>query len=216
MHEILYAGAGSNLTEARKAAVAEVNGKRIGFLSYSLTFPEEFWASDTSAGTCFPYASFVYKDVARLKNKTDFVIVACHWGQELRTTPKKYQVELAHNLIDNGADVILGHHPHVVQGIEFYKGKLIAYSLGNFVFASYSERAKDSMMLQLNLSNEPIMKARIVPINVYNREVDFQPVPLTGDSRDAFLQRMISMSEELNSVPVGINKDGDIEMIVNR
>lgn len=216
LHEILYAGAGSNLTEARQATIAEVNGKRIGFLSYSLTFPEEFWASDTSAGTCFPYASFVYKDVARLKNKTDFVIVACHWGQELRTTPKDYQVELAHNLIDNGADVILGHHPHVVQGIEFYKGKLIAYSLGNFVFASYSERARDSMMLQISLSNEAIMKARIVPINVYNREVDFQPVPLTGDGRHAFLQRMLLMSQELNSIPVGINNDGDIEMIVNR
>ncbi|MGH1366633.1 MAG: CapA family protein [Calditrichia bacterium] len=216
LHEIKYAGAGSNLTVAREAAIEEVNGRRVGFLSYTLTFPEEFWASDTSAGTCFPYESFAFKDVARLKSKTDFVIVACHWGQELRTTPKPYQVKLAHRLINNGADVVLGHHPHVVQGIEFYKGKMIAYSLGNFVFASYSERVKDSMLLQFSLGDEDVMKARIVPINVYNAVVDFQPVPLKGKARTAFLERMKIMSQELNSVPIGINNDGDIEMIVNR
>jgi poly-gamma-glutamate synthesis protein (capsule biosynthesis protein) len=210
-NQIRYAGAGVNLAEARKPAILEIKEKKIGFLAYSLTFPEEFWASDSTPGTCFPYDTFVFKDVAALDKETDFVIVSCHWSQELLEYPKKYQINLAHRFIDNGADLILGHHPHVLQGIEWYKGKLIAYSLGNFIFGSYSEKAKDSMLLKITLQADDSIIAQVLPIKVYNKEVEFRPVPLAGEEKQDFIYNLAKLSMELNPSPIGINSDGKIK-----
>lgn len=209
---IHYAGAGMNITQAREAATWRVGNRNIAFVAYSLTFPEEFWASDTSAGTCFPSHTFVYKDIRRLNAENDLVIVSCHWGQELLNTPKEYQVKLAHKLIDAGADLILGHHPHVIQGIEFYMGKLIAYSLGNFIFGSYSEIATESMILKIQIAEDNSISCKIVPINVYNAEIDFQPSPLNGEKREHFFRTIKDLSWELNNTPIVIRSDGEIKI----
>ena len=214
-NNIFFAGAGMELEEARKAAKFSIKGQKIAFVAYSLTFPEEFWATDTSAGTCFPYHTFVYDDIKKLDADSDIVIVSCHWGQESMETPKDYQIELAHKLIDAGADLILGHHPHVIQGIEYYKGKLIAYSLGNFIFGSYSKKAKESILLKLSYSNGQITKTEIVPINVFNEEVEFQPIILEGKRKDNFLRYLNKLSLELNKSPFVISSDGEIQEINN-
>ncbi len=209
---IAYSGAGRNLAEARRAAQVKIGNTKIALAAYSLTFPESFWATDTSAGTCFPYHTFVYKDIQRLKRENDLVIVSCHWGEELRETPKPYQIKLAHRLINAGADVVLGHHPHVVQGIELYRGKLIAYSLGNFIFGSYSENVRDSMILSLEFARDTLMGGQIYPISVYNREVNFQPQLLKGESRQRFIDRLNQLSRELNSGSDVISNDGIIKI----
>lgn len=211
-YKISFAGAGLNLFQARQPAILQVKGKKVGFLSYSLTFPEEFWATDTSAGTCFPYEEFVFQDVKELAQKTDLVIVSCHWGQELMNHPKEYQILLAHQLIDKGADIILGHHPHVIQGIEFYKGKPIVYSMGNFIFGSYSERAKESFLLKITWHNEEVMNFQILPISVYNKEVEFQPRRLQDADRELFFQNFKAMLRELNSDSIVISNDGLIKV----
>jgi poly-gamma-glutamate synthesis protein (capsule biosynthesis protein) len=212
-NNIFFAGAGMELNEARKAALFSMNGQKIAFVAYSLTFPEEFWATDTSAGTCFPYHSYVYDDIKKLDSQNDNVIVSCHWGQESSETPKNYQIELAHKLIDAGADLILGHHPHVVQGIEYYKGKLIAYSLGNFIFGSYSKKAKESILLKLSISKTQIIRTEIIPINVFNEEVEFQPIILEDQKKDDFLRYLNKLSLELNKSPFVISSDGEIKEI---
>lgn len=212
-NNIKYAGAGLNLKEARKPAILNIREKTVGFLSYSLTFPEEFWATDTTAGTCFPWEEFVLSDVKTLKDSCDFVIVSCHWGQELRETPKKYQKKLARQLIDNGADLILGHHPHIVQGIEIYKDKLIAYSLGNFIFGSYSESARDSYLLKINVTENNEILSQIIPISVYNKEVDFRPEILTGARKTQFIEHMNKISAELNTDSLGISSNGFVNII---
>ncbi len=212
-YHIHYAGAGMNVQQARQPAILEVHGVKIGFLAYSLTFPEEFWATDSTAGTCFPYEDYVFKDVAELRKKSDLVIVSCHWGQELRRTPKEYQILFAHQLIDKGADVVLGHHPHVIQGVEFYKGKLVAYSLGNFIFGSYSEKATESLILKVKWNRKMVMKFQILPISVYNKEVEFQPNPLTGAARQAFLMNFKQLTMELNHDSVGISSDGFLRVM---
>ncbi|NIW79969.1 MAG: CapA family protein, partial [Calditrichae bacterium] len=212
-HQIQYAGAGLHLNEARKATIFNIKGKRIGFLAYSLTFPEEFWATDTSAGTCFPYEEFVFSDIRELNRTCDYVIISCHWGEELRETPKEYQVKLAHQFIDVGADLILGHHPHIVQGIELYKDKLIAYSLGNFIFGSYSENAKVSLLLKVTLNSNEFMNVQILPISVYNKEVEFQPVPLNEEQKGRFFEHLTQLSLELNIFPLGITNEGILKVI---
>lgn len=207
---VWFAGAGLNLSQAREPALFQVKEKRIAFLAYSLTFPEEFWATDTSAGTCFPFDTFVYKDIKKIKAENDFVIVSCHWGEELRETPKDYQIELAHNLIDAGADIILGHHPHVVQGIELYKEKLIAYSLGNFIFGSYSKKATESFILKINWDETGLQSCKIIPINVFNEEIEFQPTPFSGEEKMIFLEKLNKLSVELNTTPIVISSDGNV------
>lgn len=212
-HHIRYSGAGVTLSDARKPALINVRGKRVALLAYNLTFPQEFWATDTTAGTCFPYDTFVFQDIARADREADIVLVSCHWGQELNQTPRPYQIDFAHRAIDAGADVVLGHHPHVIQGMEFYRGKLIAYSLGNFVFASYSEKAKESMLLKLTWGKDDSLGVYVLPINVYNRDVNFQPAPLEGEQREAFFRHLIKLSGELNSLPLVISSDGNVKRV---
>jgi poly-gamma-glutamate synthesis protein (capsule biosynthesis protein) len=115
-------------------------------------------------------------------------------------------------VIDAGADVILGHHPHIIQGVEIYRGKVIAYSLGNFIFGSYSESVKESMLLEFHLGPMGIEKCRIYPLWVYNREVEFQPRLLAGESRGKFFHYLQEISRELNPQPLVINDAGWLEL----
>lgn len=209
---IHFAGAGRNLGAARQAALFRAGDIRIAFVACSLTFPEEFWATDSSAGTYFPKHTYFYDDIRKLKQRADLLIVSFHWGGELLTAPKKYQVRLAHRTIAAGADLILGHHPHVVQGIEVFRGKIIAYSLGNFVFGSYSKNVRESMLLELTAGKQGIRRCRIWPINVDNREVEFQPRFLTGEEKTNFIQNLQNLSAELNQTPDVISNAGLIKL----
>lgn len=108
--------------ELEKSFVIKViRGKRIAFVGMDETTP------------LIPVSDF-YSLVKQLKSENDYVVVNIHWGTEYSLLETDTQRYIAHNLIDNGADVIFGHHPHVIESIEVYKGKVIFYSLGNFVF----------------------------------------------------------------------------------
>ncbi len=101
--------------------VKEINGKKVAFIGL-----------DATVGV-HPVSSF-YPIVKRLSLENDYVVVNIHWGKEYEVVEDQNQITIAHALIDNGADIIFGHHPHVVQPVRIYKGKVIFYSLGNFVF----------------------------------------------------------------------------------
>lgn len=181
-HGLRYTGAGKDLTQARRpTAHATANGS-VGFLAYSNTFPKSFYAKSDRPGTAPGYAEFIRKDVQRLREFVDYVVVSFHWGAELMTEPKDYQQNLARVAIDNGAHVVIGHHPHVLQGVEFYNGGVIYYSLGNFAFGSYSRNAKTGGLARVTLADGGVKSAEILPLNVANYEVHFQPRPLANDS----------------------------------
>lgn len=133
------------------------------------------------------------------------VIVSFHWGLERENYPTENQVNLAHSAIDNGADLVLGHHPHVLEGIEVYNGKNIVYSLGNFCFGGNSNPAdKDTMIFQQTFTVENRELAsdnvtNIIPCSVssesgYN---DYQPTPLEGDEAERVLGRIEEYSSGL-------------------
>jgi poly-gamma-glutamate capsule biosynthesis protein CapA/YwtB (metallophosphatase superfamily) len=185
-NNILYTGAGMDLDDARSPAIVKIKGKTLAFLSYSLTFPLEFFASAGQAGTAPGYADFVKADIEKVRPSADLVVVSFHWGAELMTAAKDYQIELGRQAIDWGADLVLGHHPHVLQEIEVYRGRLIAYSLGNFVFGSESNRTNTSMILLLTFRGNTLAKVEVVPIDVNNYRVKYQPKVLAGkDAGDA-------------------------------
>lgn len=80
---------------------------------------------------------FVLSKIKEIRPAVDYLVIYPHWGTEYKTSPNKKQIQLAHSWIDAGADVVVGHHPHVIQSVEIYKDKYIFYSLGNFIFDQY-------------------------------------------------------------------------------
>ncbi len=205
--EILWFGAGMNEKQARKALIVHFKGKRIAFLGYIMRFHPNFHANRYRAG-CPSYMNhnqgraYIYqneitentefnfsKDINRIKQFADMIIISIHFGPEYYTKPSNYQIKTARAAIDAGADLVLGHHPHVIQKIERYKGKIICYSLGNLVFPSYFT---DPYVMLLEFKIGPDMKiysTRIHPFVVKNRHdfnlcmddyVMFMPVPAKG------------------------------------
>jgi poly-gamma-glutamate synthesis protein (capsule biosynthesis protein) len=122
----------------------------------------------------------VKADIEKVRPRADLVIVSFHWGAELLTAAKDYQIELGRRAIDWGADLVLGHHPHVLQELEVYKGRLIAYSLGNFVFGSESERTNTSMILLTTFQGKTLVRVEVVPLDINNYRVKYRPHVLTG------------------------------------
>ena len=134
---IACAGAGKSLDEARRPAIVERKGMRLALLSYSCILPIGSVATRTRAGIAPARGAgteeMIRADLRAAREQSDLVIVSIHWGKQLALYPDRFQQRLGRSLIDWGADVVIGHHPHVLQGIEVYRRKVIAYSLGDFV-----------------------------------------------------------------------------------
>ncbi len=192
-------GAGAHSTAARAPVVIEASGLKVGFLAYSNTFPESFWATDERPGTAFGHEHHVRADVARLRETVDVVVVSFHWGQEATTELREYQPRLGRAAIDAGADIIAGHHPHILQGVEYYNGGVIFYSLGNFTFGSYSERARTSAIAHVFAGADGVLEAELVPINVYNPEVLFRPRVLEGTAARDVIEQLRELSVPLQT-----------------
>lgn len=205
---IFFAGAGENINDAYKPAFFRLKNMDIAFFSFSMTFPKSFWATDSTGGTAYPYFSIIKDSISAYRSRADFIIASFHWGKELTSIPKDYQRRMAHFVINSGADLIIGHHPHVLQGIEIYKEKYIFYSLGNFVFASYSNKAIDSMILEADLTKAGIKNIRIIPINVNNYEVHFRPIEMNGKNRARVINHLNETSLGLNNQRTILNSEG--------
>lgn len=209
--KIARAGAGMNLNEARQPAIITApDGTKFAFLAYSLTYPEIFWANSSRPGTPYGDPSFFVPDIKKAKTLVDHVVVSFHWSDELQYYPSAYQKNYGRLAIDAGASVVLGHHPHVLQGIEIYKDGLIAYSLGNYVFGSYSKRVKDSIILEIDCTKDSLLQAKIYPINVLNPEVQFQPRLRQGEDAQRVLSDMRTYSSQFKT---DIESRGDVGVI---
>jgi poly-gamma-glutamate synthesis protein (capsule biosynthesis protein) len=127
-------GGGANEREAHRPLVLTANGRRVALLGYNNFPPRSFAARSNSPGTAWLVEKAVVLDIQQARRQADIVILFLHWGEELEATPLPEQQALARRLIDAGADAIIGAHPHVTQTIDWYKGRPVVYSLGNFLF----------------------------------------------------------------------------------
>lgn len=164
---IAYAGAGKNRTAAWKPAIVKRGGARIAYLSFSQIGPSNFAATSSRSGTAFTMSrSAVDAAIRKAHKQADYVVVSFHWGIERDYTPTARQVADGRSAVRAGADLVLSHHPHVIQGVEFYKKGLIAYSLGNFVFSPGSDAGRDSMILRLTLGPHGIRSVTARPVRI--------------------------------------------------
>ena len=165
-----------------KSYTKEIKGIRFGFLGYA--FPNQLTDSMKDA-------------IQSLKKKADVVIVYYHWGIERNYNPTQGQRDIAHATIDAGADMVVGSHPHVLEGIETYKGAPIVYSLSNFCFGGNKNPSdKDSMIYQetFHFENKKISgtEHKIIPcmISSSRSRNDYQPMIASGNDADRILKKV--------------------------
>lgn len=197
---VKYVGAGNDINSASAPVLIDKNGYKTAILGSSHVIPEVSWAAGKGRpGLATTYnPSRLLSEISAAKKTSDIVVVYLHWGEEKKTTPVDYQRNLAKKYIDSGADIVIGSHPHVLQGFEFYKEKLIAYSMGNFIF---TDLKKDTMILDINYSGNSY-KARIVPLRIDR----YRPMPITDNAaKKSFLKNLQSISYN-----VKINDAGEI------
>ncbi len=180
--DVGYAGLGTTYSTT-------VEGVNIGFLSYRV------WEMDIDK---------MVSDIQTMKQENDLVVVSIHWGDEKVGKASKQQIKLGHAAVDAGADLVLGHHPHVVGSIELYNGKYIVYSLGNFCFGGNSNpEDKDTFIFQqtFNFENGEVTgtEINIIPCSVssVSDTNNYQPTPIAYDEGGKdILKRIVKLSQQ--------------------
>lgn len=157
-----YIGAGENMARAKAPVYYTIGDKTIAFVAASrVVYAMSWYASENGPGMVGTYdPAIILESVKEAKANSDYVIIYVHWGVERENYPEEYQRVLATKYIDAGADAVIGCHPHVMQGLEFYKGKPIAYSLGNFWF---NRSTRESGMLKLYLDPDGTVRVQLLP-----------------------------------------------------
>lgn len=152
---IAYTGAGDTIQKAQEPTIIERKGLKVGFLGFSDVGPTWLYNDQTPGYGINKLDTKNFDQLVRdASNKVDILIVSVHWGTEYDKTTER-QREFSHRAIDNGAKIIVGHHPHVIQPVEVYKGGLIAYSLGNFIFdQAFSKETMRGLTLEVTLDTD--------------------------------------------------------------
>ena len=206
-NDITVMGAGKNADEAHKAVVKEVNGRKITILNYmdSENFAEYSqdvmpYATDSAAGYSAYDSADAQKQIAE-NNDSDLIIAYMHYGNEYSNSPNENQVKISHELIDYGADVVIGSHPHVPEGIDMYNGKPIFYSLGNFIFDQSNTATHVAYFVKLDLVDDTC-QCTVYPIYISN----YLPQHMSADDGTSLLSGLSPLTDELEITGDGTGK----------
>lgn len=176
---IVAFGGGRNLEEAHRPLWIARGGLRIAVLAYNEFKPRSFEAGADWPGIAWSEDSQVVADIRAAREAgADLVIPFMHWGWEREEQPSERQRQLARTMIDAGADVVVGGHPHVTQGAEYYRGRLIVYSLGNFVFDGFDTAAtRTGWLLRLTVDKSGLLAWETLAAHM---DEDGSPQPMAG------------------------------------
>ena len=160
-------GAGATEAGAYRPRYLRRLGLRVAFVGFSTILPFEFRALGADPGTAWAFPDRVRRAVARARRRADVVIATFHWGNEREPQESPAQRALAGVALDAGATAVIGAHPHVLQPIERLADKrLVAYSLGNFVFSAASAGTSSTGILQVGLGRLGVISARLIPAGI--------------------------------------------------
>lgn len=201
-NNIKYVGGGGSYEEAYSPTIIEVKDMKIAFLNFN-SIIGSLDATPTSPGTAWinmePWSKdkpedikLVQSAVNKAKSEADLVIVCFHWGIEYELNPSSSQRNMAHAACDAGADIIIGTHPHCVQSVEYYQGKFIAYSLGNFVFDQmWSEETREGVIAKYQFQGKQLISIELLP---YKIEDYCQPNILNQVQGKPIIDKILSVS----------------------
>ncbi len=176
-----YVGGGKDRAEAEALRVIVSSGVRVGFMAFTSTFPKEAWAKRRKPGVAYSDFSRFPEVIRKARKECDTLVVSFHGGTELAQEPNEIQQAFARAAIDAGADLVLGHHPHVLQPLELYRGKVILYSLGNFLFVSPTPSTRPTVVARAELGLGGVLRLDFVPFDT----ADGRPVPADVPTREA-------------------------------
>lgn len=180
-NQIHWIGAGRNETEANSPLIVDIRGVKIALLGFTNLYPKSLEAKGNNPGVSHFDVSSIKNQISKIKNanQADIIIISFHWGEEYQTKANESQKRIAHELINAGADLIVGHHPHVIQEVENYNSAssthsgFIDYSLGNFIFdQNFSKETNQGLMLKAIIKDKKI--SDVEPINIIINKT-FQP-----------------------------------------
>lgn len=198
-------GAGKDLDEASSIYYYELDGFTVAFLSGTRVewVEETKGATENSPGvfrTVEP--ELLYQRTKEASANADYVVVYMHWGVETATYQEEYQTETGHGLIDAGADAVIGDHTHCLQGIEFYNGKPILYSMGNYWF---NGKSMDTMLAELHISGTADAhetQLQLIPARQTNCQVIYYGTP---EEQSTFFRNMEDLSSAYH---ISIDENG--------
>lgn len=200
-------GAGRDEASAHAPVILDAGSLRVGILGY-------YWNKRTAAtsdmpGSAIDTPEYLKADIEALRHRVDRVVVTCHWGVPYDRVPNAEDRSKARLAVDLGADLVIGHHPHVMQPFEVYNGKAIFYSVGNFTFGSGNSKAEGLLVAARFEQQNTIVD--VYPIYVKNRDprVNYQPKILVGETGSKLLSRLAGMSDasgDLLSIDNGVGR----------
>ena len=186
---ISYVGAGETKERAEEAIFVEAGGRTVGVLSASRVIPVVEWnIENCQPGLFCTYDSTrLVQRIKEIESQCDYVVVFVHWGKEKKAYPEEYQHNLAKQYIDAGADLVIGNHAHVPQGIEYYNGVPIVYSLGNYIF---NPNMTDTYALKVVWNTEGETTLQVIPVDTR----EYLTGELTGEEAQAFYDYLEGIS----------------------
>ena len=181
-------GAGKTKKEARRPKIIEVKGQKIAYLNY---YDTDIQPTTSRISINSRNNDQIASDIQTLRKQVDWIIVNYHWGVELSEYPGDWQMTIARMTIDQGADLVVGHHSKILQGAEIYQGRPIVYSLGNFIFGNTSNKENDYETAVLKVSLKPgKMKIEFLPVVVSK----YQPQIAEGEKGKEILKHIAQIS----------------------
>lgn len=189
-NSIKWTGYNSSSADVSTVASFNIRGNRVALLSYCET---QQYNLDTPI---LPIINIdrITRDISDLKSCSDIIIISLHWGDEFIEYPSPNQVRIAHQIIDAGAHLILGHHSHAMQGIEQYKNGLIAYSLGSFVKDLWRKELRESIILNCEITKDGVKNFNYLPVYINDQ---YQPEIYTGIPSTTFMARLKLLSDKI-------------------
>ncbi len=172
-------GGGVNFEDAHHSVIRDMKGTKVAFLGYTNLLPRSYGEQDSVPATSYLDEEIMKHDIETAKTLADIVVVSFHWGDEYKTKHNDFQERVAHEAIDAGASLVVGHHPHVIEEVEGYHGGYIAYSLGNFIFdQNFSEDTGKGLVLEVKVNNKKISGIKTMGVSF---NPSFQPSIMTSD-----------------------------------
>lgn len=193
-NDFVALGIGEKQEQAKKPVIIKKRDTAFAFFAY-VTLPlEGIVYSEDLFGPSQAEIGEICEEIKKVRDKVDIIVVSFHWGNEYAGFPSDKQKEYAYKSIESGADIIIGHHPHVIQTIEKYKNSIIVYSLGNFLFDQNKEVRKQSFVFCCNFKDRKISKLFLIPTVINDYRVEFAE----GLQFKNIYDRIVKLSKDKN------------------